>query len=773
MSCPATRQKIKIDEVWADLEAGIQQIFRRDQNIRSGRYMELYTHVYNCSVKVQRSASDWQLGQTLFSRSDSTKLADESQHSGRELYYYLTRFLEGYLEDLHSHGSDLMDDEMLLFYTKQWEDFKFSSKVLNGLCSYLNRHWQKRECEERRTNVHEIYQLALFTWRENLLKNLSKQMSTGLLKLFDRERSGETINTRLVTETISSYVELSSNLDQSEPLFDGPNLSTYIECFQDAFLEHTEEFYTAESAEFLKNYSVSDYLKYVEVRLKEEEKRAVVLLHNSTREKLMTVCERVLIKKYLSRIYGEFKNLLDLEKIPDLIRLYQLMVRLKVDRVLTELGKHLEVYIHKQGLNAMLKAGDPALTDPMLYVQTILTVYRRYSTLIHAAFNSDNIFIAAMNTAFGKFVNRNAIIDASKSFCKSSENLARYCDMLLRKSSKHLEEQDFDDSLNEAITVFKFLEDKDAFEKFYSKLLSKRLCLQLSTSDDAEALMISKLKETCGFEYARKLHRMLQDMEISKGLNAKYQQMSNNCCSSCSDIDFNILVLSDGTWPLSPSFTLTLPFSVEQAVESFQKFYARRFSGRKLIWLYSMSRGEVVTNCFLQRYTLQVSTLQIAVLMQFNEHPSCTIQQLVEHVNVKLDYLIQVIQILLKVKLLTSSDEGDLKQESSVQLNTAFGSKKLRININHPLKAEVKVEQESSNRSIENDRKFMIQAAIVRIMKTRRSLLHSQLVGEVLNQLATRFIPKVQIVRKCIDALVDKEYIERRAGEKDVYDYLA
>ena len=42
--------------------------------------------------------------------------------------------------------------------------------------------------------------------------------------------------------------------------------------------------------------------------------------------------------------------------------------------------------------------------------------------------------------------------------------------------------------------VFKYIEDKDVFQKFYSRMLAKRLVNQTSASDDAEANMISKLK---------------------------------------------------------------------------------------------------------------------------------------------------------------------------------------------------------------------------------------------------------------------------------------
>ena len=44
------------------------------------------------------------------------------------------------------------------------------------------------------------------------------------------------------------------------------------------------------------------------------------------------------------------------------------------------------------------------------------------------------------------------------------------------------------------MVIFKYVEDKDVFQKFYSKMLAKRLVQQNSASDDAEATVISKLR---------------------------------------------------------------------------------------------------------------------------------------------------------------------------------------------------------------------------------------------------------------------------------------
>lgn len=72
------------------------------------------------------------------------------------------------------------------------------------------------------------------------------------------------------------------------------------------------------------------------------------------------------------------------------------------------------------------------------------------------------------------------------------------------------DETDVEQTLMSIMIVFKYIEDKDVFQKYYSKFLAKRLIMELSASDQMEAEMISQLKTACGTEYTSKLQRMIQ-----------------------------------------------------------------------------------------------------------------------------------------------------------------------------------------------------------------------------------------------------------------------
>ena len=69
-------------------------------------------------------------------------------------------------------------------------------------------------------------------------------------------------------------------------------------------------------------------------------------------------------------------------------------------------------------------------------------------------FRQDVGFVQAMDKAFTKFINENRVTAMAKTNTKSPELLARYCDILLRKSSRNPDEVEMDTLLNDIVRVF-------------------------------------------------------------------------------------------------------------------------------------------------------------------------------------------------------------------------------------------------------------------------------------------------------------------------------
>ncbi|GMS89973.1 hypothetical protein PENTCL1PPCAC_12148 [Pristionchus entomophagus] len=551
----------------------------------------------------------------------------------------------------------------------------------------------------------------------------------------------------------------------------------YRQMFEKRFLIETEHFYVNEAQNFLEGNSVAEYMKMVERRLYEEKDRCDKYLDHSSLHPLTKKCEEVLIFHQLERFQNEFCSFLEEHREEDLGRMYMLCER--VEGGLDELRGALEKHIRTQGLTALEKVKEQANTDPKCFVLTLLEVHTRYSKLVSDSFQNESGFVQSLDKAATHFINkthlllRNCITQAESSKC--ADMLARYCDSILRKGAKNSEDSEMEEQLNSVMTIFKYIEDKDIFQRFYTKKFAIRLVGSLSASDEAEQSMIGKLKQMCGFEYTNKMQRMFTDTGLSRETSELFR---DTCANTGKNLgcDVNVMVLGANSWPsLGSTVPINLPFKLSTCVTEFTAFYSGRHQGRKLTWIFSHSKGEIVTHGFGKRYSFVAMTPQMAILLLFNVPTEMDGTSILEASQMKKEHLIPQLASLVKAEILSVDGYiATLDDKTKFTLNTKYNNKKLKVDITKFLaRSEAKQEQTDVQKDVEENRSMVIQAAIVRIMKTRKQMAHSLLISEVINHLNARFKPKIPIVKKCIDILIEKEYLARVEGERDTYEYLA
>lgn len=570
----------------------------------------------------------------------------------------------------------------------------------------------KREIDEGKKNIFDVYTLHLVKWRDDFFKNVHGKVMEAVLNLIEKQRNGETIEQSQIKNIVDSFVSL--GLDENDCT--KSTLEIYRYYFEKPFISATRTYYENESRQFVAENSVVEYMKKAESRLEEEKARVGLYLHSDITKRLTETCLDVLVTAHSVLLRDEFQLLLDNERQEDLGRMYKLLSRVKDG--LDPLRARFETHVRKSGLAAIDKvAASGDNFEPKVYVDALLQVHSRYQNLVNVAFGGESEFVRSLDNACREFVNRNKICKSSST--KSPELLARYTDSLLKKGAKSAEESELEEMLVQIMTVFKYIEDKDVFQKFYSRMLAKRLVHVSSVSDDAETSMISKLKEACGFEYTNKLQRMFQDIQISKDLNTSYRDWQEKFLDDDDrkkSVDPHFQILGTGFWPLNPPTTdFIAPPEIVKTADRFKTFYFDKHSGRKLTWLWQLCKGEIKANYIKNTkvpYTFQVSTFQMGILLLFNESDSLDYGEIQKATSLSNDILEPNLGILLKAKVLIGSpDSSKPGPDTSFSLNYNFKAKKIKVNLNIQVKSEQKHEADDTHKTIEEDRKLLLQVS--------------------------------------------------------------
>ncbi|KAJ6828395.1 cullin-1-like isoform X2 [Iris pallida] len=265
---------------------------------------------------------------------------------------------------------------------------------------------------------------------------------------------------------------------------------------------------------------------------------------------------------------------------------------------------------------------------------------------------------------------------------------------------------------------------------------------------------------------------MVTDLTLARENQSGFEEYLNNNAQANPGIDLTVTVLTTGFWPSYKSFDLNLPAEMVKCVEVFREFYQTKTKHRKLTWIYSLGTCNINGKFDAKVIELIVTTYQASALLLFNSADRLTYSEIMTQLNLTDDDVIRLLHSLscAKYKILNKEPNNkSITPTDYFEFNSKFTDKMRRIKIPLPPVDEKKKVIED----VDKDRRYAIDASIVRIMKSRKVLGHQQLVMECVEQLSRMFKPDFKAIKKRIEDLITRDYLERDKDNPNTFRYLA
>eukprot|EP01027_Heterolobosea_sp_BB2_P017552 GEZU01024849.1.p1 GENE.GEZU01024849.1~~GEZU01024849.1.p1 ORF type:complete len:563 (+),score=189.58 GEZU01024849.1:85-1773(+) len=540
----------------------------------------------------------------------------------------------------------------------------------------------------------------------------------------------------------------------------------------------TKEYYRAESEKWLSQYNLPEYLVRAEERIKDEMNRLQTIFSINSQNKLMKICDIQLLSVPQQRLLemegSGLEVLIRDEKLEDLARLYRLMSR--VEGGLQPVADIFRNYVTKQGLDMFNKQQQAVESEKdynefvkvllKTYVTNLLAMHDRMNDLVLKPFQCSLIFQKALAEGFKDFANESFFKSGTKLETKTPQLFAFFCDDIIRRGAENL-----DETLDKIVRFVQFFKDKDIFIEEYRKQLAKRLLTPGSGDhDEDERNMISKLKwQYRGIGDLYKLEKMLADKAVAADMKQEFSNFlkQNN---TTLNFDLNVQVLTMGTWPINVKETLRPPDELLYGQELFKKFYNSRNRKRTLTWAYSRDTIQILAR-FSKEKTLEASAYQAAILLLFNNAQEFTTEQLAVTTNLSKDMVMKTLASLSTAKLQILKRSGGTDADPKYVVNAEFSHQRNKIKLPTPRVTEE--ENEKTQAAVAGDRVCVLDAAIVRVMKTRKTMRIQDLIQETISQVAERFQPDPKVIKKRMESLMERDYLQRQADNPSVVEYLA
>ncbi|OVA15009.1 Cullin [Macleaya cordata] len=739
------KKTIELEEGWEIMQKGITKLKKileglPEPQFSSEEYMTLYTTIYNMCT--QKPPHDY-----------SQQLYDKYKESFDE---YITSTVLPSLKEKH-------DEFMLRELVRRWGNHKVMVRWLSRFFTYLDRYFIARR------SLPALLDVGLACFRDLVYNEIKGQIRDAVISLIDQEREGLQIDRTLLKNVLDIFVEIGMG-----------KMDCYINDFEEAMLADTAAYYSRKASNWIQEDSCPEYMLKAEECLKREKDRVSHYLHSSTEDKLYEKVQNDLLSEYSAQLFEKEHSgchaLLRDDKVEDLSRMFRLFNKLPKD--LDRISHIFKQHVTAEGTALVKQAEDAASNkkaekkdvvglQEQVFVRKVIDLHDKYMAYVSDCFMKNNFFHKALKEAFEVFCNKGVAGSSS------AELLATFCDNILKKGgSEKLSDEVIEETLEKVVKLLAYISDKDLFAEFYRKKLARRLLFDKSANDDHERSILTKLKQQCGGQFTSKMEGMVTDLTLARENQSGFEEYLKSNTHASPGIDLTVTVLTTGFWPSYKSFDLNLPAEMVKCVEVFKEFYQTKTKHRKLTWIYSLGTCNINGKFDAKTIEMIVTTYQAAVLLLFNASDTLSYSEIVTQLNLTDDDVVRLLHSLscAKYKILNKGPTTKtITPNDTFEFNSKFTDKMRRIKIPLPPVDEKKKVIED----VDKDRRYAIDASIVRIMKSRKVLGYQQLVMECVEQLSRMFKPDFKAIKKRIEDLITRDYLERDKENPNLFRYLA
>ncbi|KAL4554120.1 hypothetical protein LXL04_039760 [Taraxacum kok-saghyz] len=566
-----------------------------------------------------------------------------------------------------------------------------------------------------------------------------------VLSMIAREREGEEIDGDLVRRALKVILRLWKK-----------NRVIYKEEFEAPMLEQAEYYYSEKAPIWMSQNSVYHYIRIAWNCLRAEEDRSLSSFHFRSKKKLLKIVEHQLFSanadQFLNKDHSIFHKFLKKGVVNDLSWYY---------RVYKKVPGGLECIssIFKQHIAAV---GGKLASTKKVSITRLILLHDKHLAYVTGSFRNHTLFQKAFNQAF------EIVCNMEVSGSSSAELLATFCAGLL--SDGNLSDEQFEDTLEKVVTLLRYINDRDVFDKFYRIKLAHRLLVCNAVENVKETIVFRKLREQFGFVFTLKMEGMFIDMTKTKETQSRFDEYlkQNN-----PNVVHRVNVLTSNLWPSYKPSEIKLPEEMVKCIQVYDRFYQTETKGRKLTWIFSLGTCHVIGKFDQKEMELIVTTYQACVLSLFNSSDLLSYDKIKTQLDLPDKTVARLLHSLSCTRykiLLKDPNTKTLSPTDYFKFNSKFTSSKSTIKIPLP-----RVDDESKKATVDvvKERPFVIEASIVRIMKTKRVLLYQQLVIECIEQLKDQFKPDRKAIKKKLEDLITRDYLERDKQDPNLIRYLA